>query len=571
MHNNKNKSLWALCSLILLLPIFSHAAPSIPARLEQIDPARVRKRFQEPRYLPRADRKASVPAAPKPQAFPGAEKIKFTLNKIEIMGGTIYSNQQFRELFAHQLNKRISLADLVEIVKTITLKYRNDGYILSRAVLPPQKIKGGVVKVQIIEGFIDRVLIKGKLPSSTYALLEGYGNHLIASRPLHVSLLERYALLANDIPGMTINTVIAPSKRESGAADLTYVVSRKTYDVHVSYDNRGTRLIGRGQVTVGGYLYGLAPGSSTGLRSIHDDTFQELEYYELSHSEYVGDNGALISLIIDYTGTDPDFPSLAGFTSDLPIKGRSTGIQIESSYPYIRSRRKNLTFSARLKVLDTRSNFSGVPIFLDRIRSLRGIVVFDYLDNNRGLNLFALEVSQGLDALGASASPPSRAFGDLGFTKINVDASRLAAFDKGFSVLISSRGQYGFEHLLSAEEFGFGGSLYGRGYDPSEITGDSGISGKVEIRADKDFSVPAFEQMHAQFFAFADGGIIWNYRIGALGQLPHDDAFSIGGGMRFILNKYINGDIEYGKPLDHIVANEGDKHGRVFLSVTAHA
>ena len=40
------------------------------------------------------------------------------------------------------------------IADRITTKYRNDGYILSRAIVPAQRISGGALQVQVVEGYI---------------------------------------------------------------------------------------------------------------------------------------------------------------------------------------------------------------------------------------------------------------------------------------------------------------------------------------------------------------------------------------------------------------------------------
>jgi len=54
----------------------------------------------------------------------------------------------------------ITVAELQQIVQDITNYYRNNGYILSRAVLPPQHVANGVVYVQVIEGYIDHVKVR---------------------------------------------------------------------------------------------------------------------------------------------------------------------------------------------------------------------------------------------------------------------------------------------------------------------------------------------------------------------------------------------------------------------------
>ena len=50
------------------------------------------------------------------------------------------------------------------------------------------------------------------------------------------------------------------------------------------------------------------------------------------------------------------------------------------------------------------------------------------------------------------------------------------------ALYVSVRGQYSAVPLLSSEEFSFGGNVSGRGYDPSEISGDQGVAATIELR-----------------------------------------------------------------------------------------
>src|SRR5205085_6750574 len=90
-----------------------------------------------------------------------AKKIKFKLNDIVLSGNTVYSGKELRLLYQNKLNKTLSVPELFEIIQAITNYYRNNGYILSRAILPPQHVKGGIVHVRIIEGYISGVEISG--------------------------------------------------------------------------------------------------------------------------------------------------------------------------------------------------------------------------------------------------------------------------------------------------------------------------------------------------------------------------------------------------------------------------
>ena len=62
----------------------------------------------------------------------------------------------------------------------MTKAYREAGYVLSRAIVPAQKISGGSIHIAVVEGFIDQVTVQGV----TSPTLVAYGEQLEALAPL---------------------------------------------------------------------------------------------------------------------------------------------------------------------------------------------------------------------------------------------------------------------------------------------------------------------------------------------------------------------------------------------------
>ncbi|MEJ0071663.1 MAG: POTRA domain-containing protein [Pseudomonadota bacterium] len=171
------------------------------------------------------------------------------------------------------IGREISLLDLYGVATKITRQYRNDGYVLSRALVPAQRIEGGVVRLDVIEGYVGRVTIRGEV--SRESLLRGYADKITGSRPLQIRELERYLLLMDDLAGATVSSVLEPLPGETGAAELTIEMSQKMVDMFGTMDNRGTRYIGPFQSSLGGRLnsalgfYELTPASPDRHPGVH--------------------------------------------------------------------------------------------------------------------------------------------------------------------------------------------------------------------------------------------------------------------------------------------------------------
>jgi len=541
-----------------------------------VDPGRIDRQLAPP-IVPRTEpTRISLPVK-KAEKIPAASKIKFTLKRVIVKGNTVLSDAELSPLYQDKVGKRISVSDLQDIAHAITVKYRDAGFVLSRAILPPQKIaSSGVVTIQVVEGYISATHVKGDVSNVTQVMLEKYAKRIEADKPLTIKTLERYALFANDLPGITVQTVISPSKSTSGAAELTFVAQQQSYDGYFSWDNQGTPALGPHQFSGGAFLNSqLTGGDRTGIQGVITNDGDELRYIAGSHENQIGSDGLAIGTFISYARTQPDFPAFTGFNV-LGTVGHSFRVATDVRYPIIRSRKRNLWAYGVFDILNSKSDFTAVDIrqFEDRIRSLRFGFTFDLADKWRGINYVNAQVSQGLDFMGAKSSgsltnPLSRLNGDESYTKLNAEVSRLQYLFGNVSLLLSAAGQYAFDPLLSAEEFGVGGLIYGRAYDPSEIVGDHGIAAKGEVRL--DFYPQRRFLQHTQVFVFYDGGVVWNRDGAASGQPGHQSLTSLGAGVRVDFTPYFFGHVYLAKPLTLVRALKGKRDIRGVFALTLHA
>ncbi|MES2219329.1 MAG: ShlB/FhaC/HecB family hemolysin secretion/activation protein [Pseudomonadota bacterium] len=469
------------------------------------DPGRVSSQVQQ--AMPRLQNYAPKPlvSAPKQAPASNSDKIHFKLMRIVVKGNTIFPKRVFSDIFKSSMKQQITLTDLQNMVHQVTTKYREAGYILTRAILPPQVIKDGVVQVQIIEGFVSGVKINGDM-GRLQPLLQSYGDHIMQSRPLQIHVLERYALLANDLPGVSVQTVITPSKTVPAGADLTLVVvSRRHLSGFVTYDNYGTRYIGPDEVAVGASLYSVfVPGDSNNLRISTTSNTHELRFIEVTHAQPIGANGLHWQFGSDFTETRPDF-----ILEPLEIIGRNFLVFTDFSYPIIRDRSLNFSVHTTANYQNSTSTILTQPFYQDRIRSLVIGGNFDNTDSWHGISTVNFDVTHGFPIFGAHDHElQSRPLGQASYTRLNSAVSRLQGLTSRFSIFATIRGQYTSVPLLATEQYGVGGPDIGRGYDPSEIVGDKGISGKVELRFD---TAPGMRLLNAvEYYMFYDAGMIWN-------------------------------------------------------------
>lgn len=501
---------------------------------------------------------------------PQAAKIKFQLNKVILEGNHIYTEEQLLILYKNDLHKTITIARLFEIVQSITNFYRNNGYIISRAILPPQRVKKGVVRIQIIEGFIDQVTVTGH-PMGARCIIRAYGERIKADPPLEISRMEKYLLLANELPATQVKAVLSPAKKP-GAADLSLVSEHHLVTGYVSYDDYGTRYIGPQQMTANLALNSIfASGDATQVTVVKTPKGKELTYTDLNYYAPISSGG--INWLIGGTRaeTNPLF-----VLAPIKINGLNSNYYTTVQYPIIRSRTQSLTLRTGFNYLDSTVTALNQELYTDHLRSLDLGGTYFFADRWYGSNVMSADLRQGLPIWGYTSDTnvatalTSRPGASGEYTKITLQLSRLQAVKGPVTLYGALSGQWAFNPLLSSEQFAFGGPLLGRGYDIAELIGDRGAAGSLEARY--DLGIDRLIMKSLQFYIFYDAGMIYNLRK-LPGTIQKASGTSTGIGARLYMTKYVSGNVMWTQTLTKQVAAEeliGDgRRPRVFFSVVA--
>lgn len=561
----------AACRAAMIVGALSAASPAIaqlPPQLPgSVDPGRLQERFQAP-AAPRAAPPDFSIETERPAPPDQAGQIRFVLNQVTVSGVTVYGASSLQESWRDDLGHEVTLAEIYRIADALTTRYRNDGYILSQVVVPPQRIRDGVVALRAVEGYIDRIIVEGDADRAD--LIRSYAEPVTHARPVKAADLERALLLMQDLPGMAVRSVLKPSPTEAGAADLVIYLEQKPVEGFLTLDNRGTRYIGPFQLSTGARfnsLLGLQ--DQTTLHVINTpDVFHELRAYDIGESLPLGEAGTVFSVLWSQAYTRP------GFTlNQFDIRSRADTFTLTLTQPIIRSRSENLSLIGSVGTSDVKTTLLGgaALLSLDRVRPVRLGVSYDRADGFDGISQAVFRISQGLpvlDATPANSPDVSRPGGRSDFTKLNADLSRLQTLDPEWALLVAVSGQYAFDRLLAVEEFGLGGAQFLRAYDPSELTGRDGIAGKLEAHYN---GLPDWWRFTSnQLFGYYEAGEVRNRDPETLNG-RNQSASDLGLGVRFAFDPAVSGSFEVAKPLTRGVATL-DGHGydpRVFFALIA--
>jgi hemolysin activation/secretion protein len=525
-------------TLAMVSVSFAAVAQVVPPGAQVVPPSdqpgRERERFERP-PVPLAQPGGPAISVPGIEAPPGAAETKLVIRQIRIVGATVYTPAQLAELYADLIGKKVTLQAVYDLAQRITAKYGGDGYVLSRAIVPVQKLdpNGAVVKIQVVEGYIERVEWPPVL--STYRdFFSYYAGRITAERPVNIRTIERYLLLAGDLPGLKFKNSIKPHPSKVGAAILVVEMTLKPIDSFSRVDNRGTAARGPLEfltsTTVNNLLHSHDALTLTAAGAFKT---RELQYYAANYRQVLTGEGLTYFATASYGFGHPGTEEL----QFLNYRTRSFYAETGLSYPVIRARERNLNVSGLWFWSNDRGIFLDLPddppSTHDRMRGVRVRVDADSADQTGAINQLYFVFSQGFRGLGATQNGQdlaSRLNGRVDFSKMELTVSRLQPLPlPAFSALIAAYGQYAMTPLLVSEMCGYGGRLFGRGFDPSQFISDSCFEALFELRYDVPLELKGITQ--TQIYGFFDKGYLHNLAP-VPGTFTSVDAASFGAGLR---------------------------------------
>ncbi|MBT1511631.1 ShlB/FhaC/HecB family hemolysin secretion/activation protein [Bradyrhizobium sp. SRL28] len=540
-----------------------------PAQAQQAnqpgyDPRQTEKRFedQQSRQGPTARPRMPMPQFARPEGQ-GDSKPLFVLRHVSITGAVAIPQERLVTVYQPFIGRKVSQADLAAMAAAVSDIYRAAGFHLSRAIVPPQDIRSGQLRIQVIEGSITELALKGDGAEQfgVRPMLEA----VLTERPSRLATLERQLLLINGRPGVRIeDTAIEEIGTASGHFRL--LLSLKTWHVFTSFgvDNLGSSSVGPwqsyGTVAFNSYV---APGDSLVLNlSTTPGDPRQLAFGRLSYEVPVGTDGARIGASGYYSEVWPgDYRHL--YSDNI----KTESFEIRGSIVPLQSQKSSLTLTAAAGFTNASENDVFGPIYADRIRTASLTSDYRLQDDFGGTNYLTVNYRQGLDILGASHRGDdylSRDGASGKFSALNFWFTRYQTLTDAWSLKLAAAGQAASGPLFTSQQFYLGGIAFGRGYGSAEISGDNGLAGSVELRFDQKLGLQYLSGY--QLYGFVDSGVAWNsgYRLSDGLSLT-----SAGGGVRFFLVDGLQADIGAAAPLTYRAPDNPTRGARVLFSLTS--
>lgn len=477
---------------------------------------------------------------------------KIYIRQVDILGNKTLQRSAFQRCLSPVAGKSVSEDALLTLSQCISKVYIDAGFSLSRAIIPPQDVEGGRLKVKVIEGYISTYEIEGV--SGDQYNISRVMKAVLAERPLTLKTLERQLLLLNDIPGLTVkDTSLEEIGEMTGVFRLALYVDYWKVWTSSSMDNRGSKAIGPLQNYSSLYFNSLLlEGDSIGLSySSVPESGDELNYTALSIDIPLGGSGLRLQ---GYLNASKVKPSDQRKLQNTEYDRLSGGVSLNYAL------RRSLDFSAWIGGGIWSYSHEEEDIFgqylNDDVRGISLNASLNFFDPLGAETTVYASLRKGLDIGEASKkgeSNLSRFDGDPQFTRFNLTYARFQALNENWSFRIDTHLQLATQGLLSTEEYYLGGSRFGRGFESGIIGGDSVFASSIELRYYKNLNLGWLNG--GQLYGFLDmGSIIDDFNPFSNGAFIS----SGGGGVRLYFDHGIEASFEVGIPINKADLNPAD-------------
>jgi hemolysin activation/secretion protein len=482
---------------------------------------------------------------------PSAEVNLFDILEFNVTGNTLLKNTVIEQAVYPFLGEKRSIDDAEKARTALEKNYHDAGYLTVLVNIPEQKVDGGVVQLEVVESKVDQLRVTGSRYYSLGNIKQGVPE-LAEGKTPHFPTLQKQIEALNRLPDRAVTPVMKAGKTPGTVSmelkvkdtlplhatlglNNNYSVDTKELRAvaNIHYDNlwqlghsinltfmTNPQKVSESKVFSATYAVPLESGANVAVYAVHTDS----DVAAINTLGVIG-NGDILGL---------------RYIKPLPIpdEAKSFFHTFTGGVDY-----KNFGQSVNLLGGDAvRSPIEYMPF------------VFNYDAGYRGaesITLLGLSLNTQVRGLVAEEQVfrDKRYLAHSNYAYLRGNVAYKWNMPSGIRLDLKMSGQLTDQPLISNEQFSVGGADSVRGYLQSEVLGDVGYLGNVEVHSPKfgQFISSKIQDLHV--LGFVDFGTAITLEP-LSGQKETYNLAGAGAGLRF-RTMGINGVIDLAVPLNN--------------------
>jgi hemolysin activation/secretion protein len=406
-------------------------------------------------------------------------QLGFVVQNVTFNGARSLTADQLRPSWEPLRGRSATLADLRAAAARAEKIYAEQGYPFVAVLVPPQEVRDGQVRFDVVEGRISDVTVIGNDPVARRQAAAAFAG-LTTKTPLSSNDVEASYELARQIPGLALSGALRRGS-EAGGMNLVVQPRRKGWRAYANVNNLFSEPVGPWGVLVGVDFYGASTyGDQTTIQYYTTFDSGEQEVLRLGHSRRLNASGLTVGINYLWAQSNPQ-----GVVAPLDLATDVRFYHAEISQPLISRAWGGLVATGGLDWSDQQTDvFSTIGISEDRTRILSGRLAGRWSDPGHALSGW-VEGRQGLD-IGDASQPGdlllSRAEGDPQAFVLRGGGDAEVKIQQKWTVYGRVEAQWSDGPLLAPDEYSAGNLSIGRGYEPGSAFGDQALAFVLESR-----------------------------------------------------------------------------------------
>ncbi|HWR14656.1 MAG TPA: ShlB/FhaC/HecB family hemolysin secretion/activation protein [Terriglobales bacterium] len=459
------------------------------------------------------------------------------LNRVVTDASDILNSDDIRGVTSKYEGRQVSISELNGMVADLNDLYSKKGFTMARAVLPPQSVQDGVVRVRLVEGRIGEVFVQtGTHTHNSYVLNR---IPLKTGELIDVNELQRTLAYFNATNDLKLHAELQPGRAFGTANVVLQGEGPEDAEVTFFFDNAGRDTIGNyrgGTMVRFNSLFGNRDPLLVGFLGANG-TLSGFGSYSVP----LGLHGLRIGGGFDYNTIEIN----SGPLESVGIVGHAFDATLRLTSPLVAHSTTTLNGFATAHLKKSLLQSEGYPLTHTRVRSIEVGADFQKFDNH-GLWYFSNMINTGFHDLGGSNT----------FLRYNGTVARVFTFRNNMRTILRASGQANaLDPLPPIEQFQIGGVATVRGYPEGRLIGNNGmnLTGEFNIpmRVGEKDLLGTYLSKRLTLALFVDHGKVFDEGFSDSIYDHMTSLTSAGFGVSFNLPMRLTGRVDVGFPLQN--------------------
>jgi hemolysin activation/secretion protein len=431
-------------------------------------------------------------------------KATFDILEYRVEGNSVLARGKIEEAVYPFLGEAKSIDDVEQARTALEKSFHDAGYLTVLVNIPEQNVEGGLVRLEVVEGRVEKLRVVGSRYYSLGVIKDRVPEFAEGNVP-HFPEAQKQLASVNITPDRQVAPVLRPGKSPGKVEVDLKVQDKLPFHGGIELNNRYSA--NTAHTRIGGSMR-------------YDNLWQR--DHSIGISFQVSPENPAETTVFSATYLIPtggDYWAIYGVISnsdtsavgDVSVIGNGSivGLRYIHPMPGLEGYSQSLTLGVDYKDFQETTALLGADGFQTPITYLPFYIGYDgTLQGTSSTTQMSLGVTFSIRGLGNNVQEfaDKRYLASSDFAYLRAEINHTQQLYKGWQLFVNVTGQVASQPLISNEQFSAGGADSVRGYLEANSLGDHGATGTLELRTPSfaKYLSDQIADLHA--LAFYDAG-----------------------------------------------------------------